>query len=649
MHHTEVTTIDKALSAPDNTESGGQKTSPTAEEDGSKCPTQASSPVTDGALGSVSAGVEGSSVNSSVVSPTNARTNRPHRERRPDRAVYIPRARRSLTTPPVTTSSLLPATTTAPGPSETVSQAADQPTTIPNSATSLSKGTPRVVAATRTPTDATSTLAASSCSVVVCPEGTGKLKVKQKPHNSTAGSALGHSLAKGQLQNNTPLLLNCDTAVEESSKRRAAHLGDYRAPVEAFKKRSYSLEEHNSSIPTVTASSLDERLQIVTEVSRGNELKTRQQQQSTAEEFTKAGCDIEQPTSTTGKPEDPANVQSRPIETSNESTMHRNNNRNRSGKNVTNGASMIINDRPTEGDKIDHDEKELRRASQEINRSNRRIMKQTFNSNVLEIDEPPAQAGLGKKVVDKKVVVSQNGGDNTMGVDVGKPPGIIATSNGSGRSPNGKTSEGEEAGDDEDEEEDWESMYDDNGDCLNPKMLEELTTTVGKVSIEVPQTDYKSYQTKQAVLNEEEFPHVLEVSNFPAEFKTQDLMMLFSQYKESGFDIKWVDDTHALAVFSSSKIAAEVLATGHSFARVKPLAEATSESRSKARKCASSLQPYRARPETCAALARRMVTTALGVRLKTAPEERENERRVLREAKERKLLAAKQRDEVWDS
>lgn len=94
------------------------------------------------------------------------------------------------------------------------------------------------------------------------------------------------------------------------------------------------------------------------------------------------------------------------------------------------------------------------------------------------------------------------------------------------------------------------------------------------------------------------------------------------------------------------------------------------ESRSKARKCSSSLQPYRPRPETCAALARRLVTTALGVRLKTAPEERENEKRVLREAKgnvfvrycnvfctyyvfsqfpERKMLAAKQREEIWES
>lgn len=35
--------------------------------------------------------------------------------------------------------------------------------------------------------------------------------------------------------------------------------------------------------------------------------------------------------------------------------------------------------------KIDKDEKELMKASQEINRSNRKLIKQTFNSNVLEI------------------------------------------------------------------------------------------------------------------------------------------------------------------------------------------------------------------------------------------------------------------------
>lgn len=103
------------------------------------------------------------------------------------------------------------------------------------------------------------------------------------------------------------------------------------------------------------------------------------------------------------------------------------------------------------------------------------------------------------------------------------------------------------------ETDDWESMFDDNGDCLDSKLMTEITSNVGKVSISKPKNDYKSYQDP-VNLDDEEFPHVLEISNFPVEFKTQDLMMIFSEYKELGFDIKWVDDTHALVVFSSSKV-----------------------------------------------------------------------------------------------
>lgn len=73
--------------------------------------------------------------------------------------------------------------------------------------------------------------------------------------------------------------------------------------------------------------------------------------------------------------------------------------------------------------------------------------------------------------------------------------------------------------------------------------------------------------------------------------------------------------------------------SGHAFVKLKPLTQATVESRAKAKKSSLFLQPYRQRPETCAALARRLVTGALGVRLSTAREEREIERRVLKEAK----------------
>ncbi|KAH8302282.1 hypothetical protein KR044_004794 [Drosophila immigrans] len=291
-----------------------------------------------------------------------------------------------------------------------------------------------------------------------------------------------------------------------------------------------------------------------------------------------------------------------------------------------------------DANKCDNEVRELQRASKEINRSNRRIMKQTFVSDVLEI---PDKIETSPKVTAAAAAAAIASADSTT-----------------------EDEEGENG-------DDWENMFDENGDCLDPKILQELTDSVGKCKIELPKMDYSDYHIKQSLLNEEEFPHVLEISNFPVEFKTPDLLMLFSRYKGTGFDIKWVDDTHALAVFSSSDIAAEVLTMGHPFVKLKPLAAATLESRLKAKKAgATSLQPYRQRPETCTALARRLVSGALGVKLPTAPEERENERRVLREAKgwliiknklindllngflyfaERKLLAAKQRDEVWES
>jgi len=251
-------------------------------------------------------------------------------------------------------------------------------------------------------------------------------------------------------------------------------------------------------------------------------------------------------------------------------------------------------------DKDDKDEKELIKASQEINRSNRKLIKHTFTSNVLKIE------ASGGKMLENKAVNK--------------------------------------------DEDDWDTLFDDNGDCLDPNMIEELTVAVGKVSIETPKSDYKAYQANVDLLNSEEHPHVLECSNFPQEFSTQDLMMIFaSQYKESGFDIKWVDETHCLVIFSSAKIAAEALTFSHSFVRLRPLKEATFESRNKAKKCSSSLQPYKQRPETCAALAKRLVSGALGVRVKATSEERENERRVLREARERKLLTAKLRDEMWNN
>lgn len=532
----------------------------------------------------VAAAVTSQGNQTSSSSTTTTRPARPHRERRPDRAVYIPRARRSLTTPPVTAPSQQQSSTSA---STSVTSASTTVTSPPSPPVSTSGSLSAFATPLSSPPKVPSKKERSNG------ERERKSKAKDKPPPPPADTVVPDL--------EVPNIAN--TVIVNHRKNDSAASVDSNCTV-SFKNRSHSVEE------SVPANGVHQEL--VKLKKQKSEEVPRENVDQDCDFAPKAEAKRERKERQNGSilSELNGSTNHKAIETMNKS------NRSRSSKQISgNATALIINDKigTNAADKIDKDERELRRASQEINRSNRRIIKQSFASDVLEIaEQEPAEKDISTEKVNGQAKQD--------------PERLVNP-----------------------EEDDWESMYDDNGDCLNPKLMEELTSAVGKVSIEVPRTDYKLYQTKQAALNEEEFPHVLEVSNFPVEFRTQDLMMLFSQYKESGFDIKWVDDTHALAVFSSSKIAAEVLANGHTFVKLKPLAEATVESRSKARKCSSSLQPYRPRPETCAALARRLVTTALGVRLKTAPEERENEKRVLREAKERKLLAAKQREEIWES
>lgn len=102
---------------------------------------------------------------------------------------------------------------------------------------------------------------------------------------------------------------------------------------------------------------------------------------------------------------------------------------------------------------------------QEINRSNRRIMKQTFVSDVLQIPDHIAEDDdeLKTKTIStaaKKTVTT--------------PKKQLAESN----------------SEEDDEEDDWEKMYDENGECLDPKIMQELTASVGKCKIELPKMDY---------------------------------------------------------------------------------------------------------------------------------------------------------------
>ncbi|XP_060624187.2 coiled-coil domain-containing protein R3HCC1L isoform X2 [Anolis sagrei] len=190
----------------------------------------------------------------------------------------------------------------------------------------------------------------------------------------------------------------------------------------------------------------------------------------------------------------------------------------------------------------------------------------------------------------------------------------------------------------------------------NAKGLEQLedlhlqlsACTPATTDLQEPRFDYYNYTPADLDLSDSELPHVIEIYDFPAEFRTEDLMRVFCSYLKKGFDIKWVDDTHALGIFSSPITARDALTTKHLMVKTRPMSQATRAAKTKARAYAEFLQPAKERPETSAALARRLVTGALGVRSKQSKEEREAERKQLQAARERKRLEAKQREDAWE-
>ncbi|NWV75862.1 R3HCL protein, partial [Dasyornis broadbenti] len=198
-------------------------------------------------------------------------------------------------------------------------------------------------------------------------------------------------------------------------------------------------------------------------------------------------------------------------------------------------------------------------------------------------------------------------------------------------------------------EESWDVLFNDDGDCLDPRLLEELLG--GEKHQENRQSSRFNYYGAEPTapdISDDELPHVIEIYDFPSDFRTEDLMRVFCSYQKKGFDVKWVDDTHALGIFSSPVTAHDALSTKHLMVKTRPLSQGTRASKAKARAYAEYLQPAKERPETSAVLARRLVIGALGVRSNQTPAQRDAERRKLQEAQERKRLENKQREDAWE-
>ena len=63
----------------------------------------------------------------------------------------------------------------------------------------------------------------------------------------------------------------------------------------------------------------------------------------------------------------------------------------------------------------------------------------------------------------------------------------------------------------------------------------------------------------------------------------------FSVHRTKDFDLKWVDDTHAIGVFSTCLAAQDALMYQHPLLKTRPISQATRASKIKAKKCAGTL------------------------------------------------------------
>ncbi|VVC44485.1 R3H domain [Cinara cedri] len=190
----------------------------------------------------------------------------------------------------------------------------------------------------------------------------------------------------------------------------------------------------------------------------------------------------------------------------------------------------------------------------------------------------------------------------------------------------------------------WEDLYDKEDDYIHPILVKELSSAIGKVQVQCTKEDYRSHQTAEERSGDGEC--IIEVYDFSSDLKTVDLMNQFAAFRKNHFEIIWINDTHALAVFENPNLADRALNTPFALVKTRPLKRAIRESKIRA----ETVSPLPAtRPKTCTAMARRLVGSALGLKVNVPHHRLNAERTLLADAKEKKIRDAQQKTDIWDS
>ncbi|CAF1310309.1 unnamed protein product [Adineta steineri] len=216
-------------------------------------------------------------------------------------------------------------------------------------------------------------------------------------------------------------------------------------------------------------------------------------------------------------------------------------------------------------------------------------------------------------------------------------------------STNEKNNDDNDDGQEEEEEEDWEKLLDASDNSLTNHLLEEIQTKF-KESVQIKKTtnDYSQWTIDDIQIKEGDLAHVIEVSNFPSTFRTEDLSNAFKTLTRNSFDIKWVDDTHALVIFPDANTALDALQMEYPMFKICSMSQASSASKKKAKSSIEFLQPYKARPQTSSLAANRRICAALGLKNPMSSDKTKTERQKLETAKQQKKRDKEEQKAVWD-
>lgn len=145
-------------------------------------------------------------------------------------------------------------------------------------------------------------------------------------------------------------------------------------------------------------------------------------------------------------------------------------------------------------------------------------------------------------------------------------------------------------------------------------VLSQITEHLTEKEIQVERVRVDTSPFAEELPAEQDLAHVVEIYDFEPALKTEDLLATFSEFQEKGIKIQWVDDTHALGIFPCVASAAEALAREFSVLKIRPLTQGSKQAKLRALQRPKLLRLAKERPQTDAAVARRLVARALGLK-----------------------------------